>query len=181
MRKVNCAMFSWTISSDEDARHSPPPLLTISAAVALTFHYDTSLHYSPFLREVSLLRSDALNIWRWHAAVSIDFHFSQKYGVEILSRQISIFTHDCQIWLPSVKKGPYWSHSQCTPQYIVFFCCYPALCLSQRPHLNKNISSMLGCAPSDCYGSGAGRARCYVTSPNRRRQPVLGVRSVFFM
>lgn len=29
--------------------------------------------------------------------------FLLKCGAEILSRQISIFTHDCQIWLPSVK------------------------------------------------------------------------------
>lgn len=30
--------------------------------VGLTFHYEISLHYSLILKEVSLLRSDALNI-----------------------------------------------------------------------------------------------------------------------
>lgn len=34
------------------------------------------------------------------------------------------------------------------PQYIVFFC-YPILCPSQLPHLNKNMSSMLGCPQKD--------------------------------
>jgi len=46
---------------------------------------------------------------------------------------------DCVLWRPL-----YWSHSQCMLQYLVFLFCYAILCSLQSPHLNKNISSMLG-------------------------------------
>ena len=63
-------------------------------------------------------------------------------------------------WLPDLiafcNRGLYWSHSQCTPHYIVFSFRYPILCLSQSPHLNKNISSMLGCAQKDCFTNPSG-------------------------
>lgn len=92
-------------------------------------------------------------------------------------------------WLPDLiafcKSGLYWSHSQCMPHYIVFLFCYPILCPSQSPHLNKNISSMLGCSREAWWSiGGVGRGRegsClltvteHVTLPNwrcRLREPL---------
>lgn len=46
------------------------------------------------------------------------------------------------------------------PQYTIFFFCYPILCPSQRPHLNKNMSSMLGCPRKDWSGAEGECARC---------------------
>lgn len=40
------------------------------------------------------------------------------------------------------------------PHHIVFSFCYPILCPLQSPHLNKNISSMLGCAQKDWCAAG---------------------------
>lgn len=45
-------------------------------------------------------------------------------------------------------------------QYIVFFFCYPILCPSQLPHLNKNMSSMLGCPQKDWSRAEGTSARC---------------------
>lgn len=54
------------------------------------------------------------------------------------------------------------------PQYIVFFFSYPILCPSQHPHLNKNMSSMLGCPQKDwsrAEGKSAHCNRTHVTLP----------------
>lgn len=46
------------------------------------------------------------------------------------------------------------------PQYMgSCFFCYPALCPSQHPHLNKNMSSMLGCPQKDWSGAEGESAR----------------------
>lgn len=92
-------------------------------------------------------------------------------------------------WLPDLiafcKRGPCRSRSRCVPHYIVFFFCYPGRCPSQSPHLNKNISSMLGCAQKDwcaaslgCWMNRGGRGgllavREHVTLLNLRCQLVL--------
>lgn len=50
------------------------------------------------------------------------------------------------------------------PQYMgFFFLCYPILCSSQHPHLNKNMSSMLGCPQRDWSGAEGEAARCNTT------------------
>lgn len=57
------------------------------------------------------------------------------------------------------------------PRYIVFFLCYPILCPSQLPHLNKNMSSMLGCPQKD-WSRAEGKSACcnrtHVTLPEWR-------------
>lgn len=134
----------------------------------LTFHSQISLHYSPPLKELSPLRSDVGNIRRWHAAVTTDFHSSQKYGAEILSRQISIFTHDCQIWLPPAKVGRIGvalnaCHTTLYSSSVIPFCAP-----SRSPHLNKNISSMLGCPREACRSvGGAGQGGVLSAHCNR--------------
>lgn len=76
-------------------------------------------------------------------------------------------------WLPdliaSCKSGLYWSHSQCMPHYIVFLFCYPILCPSQSPHLNKNISSMLGCSREAWWSIGGGGRQGGVLSAHCNR------------
>lgn len=57
------------------------------------------------------------------------------------------------------------------PQHIVFFFCYPILCPSQLPHLNKNMSSMLDCPQKDwsrAEGKSARYNRTHVTLPEWR-------------
>lgn len=113
--QINCALLAQMKSYQKQEAINPEIWEICSSSVLLhsqliknwSFSLEFSLPSFPFLGEVFLLRSDIQNIKHWHAAVSIHFHFLKKCGAEILSRQISIFTHDCQIWLPSVK-GMVW-------------------------------------------------------------------------
>lgn len=114
-----------------------------------SFSLDLSLLSFPFLMEVSLLRSDVQNIKRWHAAVSIHFHFFTEMRCwNPLQADKYLYT-----WLPDLiafcKGDGVGVTLNAVPQYIVFFFCYPILCPSQLPHLNKNMSSMLGCPQKD--------------------------------
>lgn len=137
-----------------------------------SFSLDLSLLSFLFLVEVSLLRSDVQNIKQWHAAVSIHFHF---FFIEMrcwnpLQADKYLYT-----WLPDLiafcKGDGVGVTLNAVPQYIVFFFCYPILCPSQLPHLNKNMSSMLGCPQKDWSRAEGKSARCnrtHVTSPEWR-------------
>lgn len=87
---------------------------------------------------------------------------------KILSRQISIFTHDCQIWLPPAKVGRIGvalnaCHTTLYSPSVIPFCAP-----SPSPHLNRNISSMLGCPREACRSvGGAGQGGVLSAHCNR--------------